>query len=61
MRGKVGGKVVTVNLDINEVHGQGKLVGVKHPVLEIWHQTLASFWVYFKLQFLVCDYVVSCC
>ena len=33
MRGQFPGKVVTVELDFHEVHGQAELVGVQHAVL----------------------------
>lgn len=34
MRWKVGGQVVAVDLDVDQMHGQGELVGVQHTVLE---------------------------
>jgi len=33
MRGKLSGEVVSIQLDVHEVHGQRELVGVEHAVL----------------------------
>ena len=33
MRGEVRGEVVSVELDVHEVHGEAELVGVEHAVL----------------------------
>ena len=33
MCGQLRGEIVSVQFDVHEVHGEGELVGVQHPVL----------------------------